>query len=172
MADPTNKSFQVDGFDELFKAMDDLAQEVGKQKTDRIWKKAMGFAFFPVLQSAKDRAPTDSGQLKEHIYMKVERPKARDKASLSYKGETFIARVTSGPKRLDSQQKTLITKKGKEKTSYSHRPVALAAEFGTADTPAQPYMRPALEANIDNVIQRLGKAVWWELEWGKWTKKR
>lgn len=159
------------GFDDLFKAMDELAEEVGKGKTDAIWRRAMGFAIQPVLASARANAPTDTGQLKEHIYMKVQRPQARDKASASYQGETFIARVTVGPKRLDSQEQTTITKKGKEKTTYKHRPVALAMEFGTANVPAHPFMRPALENNIDTVLERLGKSVWYELQWGKWAKK-
>lgn len=162
----------VQGFDELFKAMDDLAEEIGKGKTEAIWRRAMKFAIYPVLESAKTNAPTDTGQLRDHIYMKVQRPQARDKASASYKGETFIARVTVSPKRLDSQENTVITKNGKERKNYRHRPVALAMEFGTADVPAKPFMRPALENNIDNVLDRLGKSVWYELQWGKWAKDK
>lgn len=166
-----NSQVKVEGFDELFKAMDELAEEIGKGKTDRIWKKAMGYAFAPVLETAKSRAPYDSGQLQDHIYMKVQRPQARDKASATYRGETFIARVTSGAKRKDTVEHTTITKNGKEKKYYTNRPVALAAEFGTADTPAKPYLRPALEANLSKIQERLGKAIWYELEFGKWAKK-
>lgn len=172
MASPSNKSFKVEGFDELFKAMDKLALEIGKAKTDKIWKKALGYAFMPVLDAAKNAAPTDTGQLKEHVYMKVQRPQARDKASNKYQGEAFMARVTVGPKRIESVEKTLILKKGKEKTIYNHRPVALAMEFGTADTSAQPFMRPALENNVDRVISRLGYSVMAAIEAGKWVKQK
>lgn len=172
MASPSNRAFKVEGFDELFKAMDELALEVGKARTDRIWRKALGYAFMPVLDAAKNSAPTNTGQLKEHVYMKVQRPQARDKASSKYQGETFMARVTVGPKRQESVEKTLILKKGKEKTIYNHRPVALAMEFGTADTSAQPFMRPALENNVDRVISRLGYSVMAALEAGKWVKQK
>lgn len=161
----------VEGFDELFKAMDGLAEEIGTAKTMTIWRKALGAAMYPVLQSARANAPTDTGQLQKHIYMKVQRPKARDKASASYQGETIMARVTVSPKRSESVAKTTITAKGKERTSYNHRPVALAQEFGTAEVAARPFMRPALQNNIDNVLTRLGKSVWYEINWGKYAPK-
>lgn len=172
MANPTNREFKVEGFEELFKAMDELGQEVGKAKTDNIWKKALGYAFTPVLESAKSLAPTDTGQLREGIYMKVGRPTARDKASSTYKGEVFMARVTSSAKRDDSTMHTTITKKGKERKVYTNRPVGLAAEFGTADTAPHPYLRPSLENNADRIINRLGYSVMAALEAGKWVKQK
>lgn len=161
----------VDGFDELFNAMDKLSEEIGQAKTMSIWRKALGYAMEPVLLSAKTRAPTDTGQLKEHIYMKVQRPQARDKASTSYQGETIMARVTVSPKRGESVENVTIGKSGKERKQYNHRPVALAQEFGTAEMAAQPFMRPALQSNIDVVLERLGKSVWYEINWGKYAKK-
>lgn len=161
----------VEGFDELFKAMDALAEEIGQTKTMSIWRKALGSAMYPVLQSARANAPTDTGEMKEHIYMKVQRPRARDKSSATYQGETIMARVTVGPKRSDSQANVVITNKGKERTQYNHRPVALAMEFGTADVAAKPFMRPALAMNIDTVLDRLGKSVWYEINWGKYASK-
>ena len=172
MPSPTNQSFKVEGFDELFKAMDELASEIGKTKTDKIWKKALGYAFLPVLESARDAAPTDTGQLKEHVYMKVQKPSARDKASNKYQGESFMARVTVGPKRIESVEHTHIVKKGKEKITYKNPPVALAMEFGTAKVSAQPFMRPALENNVDRVISRLGYSVMAAIEAGKWVKQK
>ena len=59
------------GFPELFQAMDELAEEIGKGKTDKIWRNAMKFAIEPVLQDAKSFAPEDTGQLAKHIYSKV-----------------------------------------------------------------------------------------------------
>lgn len=164
-------SNNVYGFDELFRAMDALAEEIGKGKTDKIWRNAMSYAFAPVLAAAKNSAPVLSGQLRDHIYLKVHRPQARDKSALSYRGETFMVRVTSGPKRDDSIINTVINKRGKEQNYGKHKPVALAVEFGTAKLPPRPFLRPALEANLQNVQSRLGRAVWQELQWGKWAKK-
>jgi HK97 gp10 family phage protein len=165
-----NSQVKVEGFDELFKTMDELAEEIGKGKTDKIWRKALGYAFEPVLNDAKESAPVDTGQLRDHIYLKVQRPAARDKASASYKGEMFMVRVTVGPKREDSVERTVLNKKGKFQTVFQNRPVALASEFGTAHEAARPFIRPALEKNVDNIIQRLGQAIWYELQWGKWTQ--
>ena len=166
----------VEGFDELFKNMDALAEEIGKGKTDRIWKRAMGYAMYPVLASARSLAARniDTGQLYDHIYMKVQRPQARDKASASYRGEMFMASVRVGPKREDSTAKTYISAKGRERVIYNHRPVALAIEFGTAKMKkgeGTPFMRPALKTNLRLIQERLGRAIWFELEWGKWAKK-
>jgi HK97 gp10 family phage protein len=165
-----NSTVKVEGFDDLFKAMDELAEEIGKGKTDRIWRRAMAYAFNPVVQDAEANAPQDTGQLEQHVYMKVQRPQARDRASASYRGETFIARVTAGPKREESVEHTVITKKGKEKVWHENPPVAISQEFGNATTAPKPFLRPALERNIPVVIERLGKAVWYEITWGKWAK--
>jgi hypothetical protein len=50
--------------------------------------------------------------------------------------------------------------------------VGLAAEFGTADTSPQPYLRPSLESNADRVINRLGYSVMAAIEAGKWVKQK
>ena len=89
--------FKVEGFEELFKRMDTLRDEIGKTKTDRIWRNVLLYAMEPVLQDAKTYAPKDTGQLADHIYMKAHRPQMRDKASMYYDGESYIVRVTSSP---------------------------------------------------------------------------
>jgi HK97 gp10 family phage protein len=164
-------SNNVNGFDDLFKSMDALAEEIGKGKTDKIWRNAMTYAFAPVLAAAKNSVPVLSGQLRDHIYLKVHRPQARDKSALSYRGETFMVRVTSVPRREDSVINTVINKRGKEQNFGKHKPVALAVEFGTAKVAPRPFLRPALETNLQEVQDRLGRAVWHELQWGKWAKK-
>ena len=161
---------QVEGFDDLFKIMDELALEIGQAKTDRIWKKALGYAMSPVLAQVKASAPRNSGQLAEHIYMKTQRPTSRDKASSSYRGEVFMCRVTSGPKRMQDIESTTIGKGGKERVYRKIKPVGLAMEFGTAEIAARPFIRPALASNVTTVVDRLGQMVWAEVNWGKYAK--
>ena len=165
-----NSTIDISGFDDLFKTMDELALEFGKQKTDRIWKRAMGSAMAPVLQTIKENAPVESGQLKEHIYMKTHRVQMRDRASESYNGETFMTRVTVSARRDDSTKHTVITKKGKERVQYTNRPVGLAMEFGTAEVSARPFIRSGLESNIDRVITSFGYRLQELIETGPWTK--
>ena len=176
----------VTGFEDLFKKMDELAEEIGKGKTDRIWRNALAAAMSPVLQDAKSFAPGESpkstGDLRDHIYMKVHKPKARDKASITYNGEMYLARVTVSAKRSETKHRLVLNKKGNFQTvAYNMRPVAVSqefgnkrlmnSEFGTAAMGAHPFLRPALDNNIENVQRNLGAALWYELFLGKYAKK-
>lgn len=162
--------FHVTGFDDLFKAMDDLQEEIGKAKTDAIWKKSLTYAFLPVLEKAKQLAPVDTGQLRDNLYIKAQRPAARDKRSIYYAGESFMVRVTLRPQREQSVVNVKLDKKGRFRNVYKNPPVGLSQEFGNARTAAHPFLRPALESNYDVVTDRLGQAIWAEVNWGKYAK--
>lgn len=175
-------NLDVQGFEDLFKKMDELAEEIGKGKTDRIWRKALSSAMQPVLADAKSFAPSDTGQLRDHIYMKVHKPQSRDKASSAYQGEMYMARVTVGTKREDTKLNVILNKKGKFQTVASNlKPVPVSqefgnnhlknSEFGTAARGAHPFMRPALENNYNKVMSVLGQALWYELTLGKYAKE-
>lgn len=164
-------SVKVEGFEDLFKQMDALSEEIGKGKTDRIWRNSLTQAFEPVLQAVKNKAPRDTGQLADHIYLKVHRPQSRDKGSKYYENEVWMARVTVSPRREESVKRTVLTKSGKFRDYYQNKPVALSQEFGNASTPQQPFMRVSLESNANQVIDRLGRILWAEVNWGKYAKK-
>lgn len=156
---------QIDGFKELFAKMDALAEEIGKGKTDTVWRKAMADAIDPIKEEAKSRAPRDTGQLEAHIYSKAHKPTARDKASSSYMGEMMMARVTVSTVRDDTKYKMVLNKRGKFQTvAYNKRPVPVSQEFGNARTPAHPFMRVSLMDNIDKVQSRLATYVWSAIE--------
>ena len=166
-----NNDYQVDGFPELFAAMEALKEEIGKGKTDRIWRDAMKRAFTPVLNAAKQNAPKDSGQLANRIYMKVHRPNQGDKRSKHYvPGEIYMARVSASPLRDESQLHTILNKRGKFQNVWrGKRPVAVAMEFGNLHTPANssiggfkghhPFLRPALESNYKLVTDILADSL-------------
>lgn len=163
----------TEGFPELFQAMDELSEEIGKGKTDRIWRNALKYAFEPVLQDAKAFAPKNTGQLSDRIYMAVHKPSARDKTSQSYQGEMFIVRVTASSLRDDVIHKIILNKRGRFQTVVTNKkPVAVSQEFGNARVSSQPFLRPALESNYENVIARLGQSIWSELQWGKYNKSK
>ena len=162
-------STDVEGFDELFKAMEELAEEIGKGKTDRIWRTAMQYAIEPVLQDAKSYAPYDenskTGHMRDHIYLKVHRPMQRDKSGKYYAGEMYMARVTVSPIRDDTRMDVILNKKGKFQTVYRNKkPVAVSQEFGNARVPGNPFLRPALDNNIDRIQSRLGWSIWYQIE--------
>lgn len=149
--------FTVEGFPELFAAMAELKEEIGKSKTDRIWREAMKAAFQPVLEAAKRNAPKDTGELSNRIYMKVHRPNRSDKQSKYHEpGETYMARVSVSPLRSDSQlhYQTRTSKKGKvylQSVWRNKKPVGVSQEFGNARVPAQPFMLPALRQSSNLV---------------------
>jgi len=153
--------FKMEGFDELIKKMDELGQEIGKAKTDRIWRKAMAYAMEPVLDDAKAFAPKDTGEMANRIYMKVHRPMARDKQGRMYAGEAYMARVTASPIRSDSVLNYTVNSTGKLRATWANKsPAPVSQEFGNANHAAKPFIRPALQVNLTNVQSRLGWSVW------------
>jgi HK97 gp10 family phage protein len=172
----------VQGFDQLFRVMDDLSDEITRAKTDHIWIQAMREAMKPVLDTARVRVPKHDGELLDALYLKAHRPQVRDKKALSYQGESVMARVSIKAPRKDKKTGKLKievveykTKSGKIKlrNKYnfedSNKPVALAMEFGTAHTAGRPFLRSSLESNINTVIVTLGNAVWQKLTTGKYA---
>ena len=162
-------NLEVDGFEKLFKNMDELKEEIGKTKTDAIWKSALTEAFRPVLDSARERAPVNTGQMMEHIQMNARRPTSRDKRSIYYAGESYMVSVYVSPQRDDEKVNYRLNKKGKIKEIL--KPVAVSQEFGNARVPAHPFMRVSLESNYDQVITRLQQALSDKL-FNAWDKLR
>ena len=158
-------TYKMEGFDELIKKMDELGQEIGKAKTDRIWRKAMAYAMEPVLADAKSFAPKETGEMANRIYMKVHRPMSRDKTGKYYAGEAYMARVTASPIRSDSVLNYTVNSKGKLRATWSNKsPAPVSQEFGNANHGSKPFMRPALEINMTRVQSRLGWSVWAAIE--------
>lgn len=148
--------FQVKGFDDLLKRMDEIRDEFGKGKTDKKWREILKTAMTPVLNAAKANAPKNTGQLADHVYMKVQKPQSRDKQSKYYQGEMYMARVTVSPIRDDTQYAMILNKRGRFQTvTKNKKPVGISQEFGNARVPAHPFLRPALESNIQNVMSLL-----------------
>ena len=154
----------VQGFEALFQRMEELREEIGTGKTDKIWRSCLTYAMEIVLQDAIANAPFDAkskdGHIRDHIYLKVQKPQARDKASSSYQGEMYLARVSASPIRDSTVYNTILNKKGRFQTVTSgKKPVGVSQEFGNARVPAKPFMRPALLNNTDEVQGRLGVAL-------------
>jgi HK97 gp10 family phage protein len=139
-------SFKVEGFEDLFARMDEIKLEIGKGKTDKVWRNMLKAAMTPVLQEAKRLAPQDTGQLAEHIYLKVHRPMARDKDGKAYQqGTVYMARVTASTLRDDTVYNFIVNKRNKLQTVVANKkPVPVSQEFGNAKTPAHPFLLPAL----------------------------
>ncbi len=140
-------TIKLEGIGNVDKALKALEDEFGdKLARSKVLIPAVREALKPVLIQAKANAPKDSGDLTRSLIVEARRPTSRDRRSKYVtRTDTVIAAVTtaSGKK---------LAKMGIKSDAR-----AIAQEFGTANHPAQPYLRPALESNAQSTVTRLGE---------------
>jgi HK97 gp10 family phage protein len=138
-------SIKLEGIGEVDKALKALEAEFGdKMAQSKVLVPAVREALKPVLAQAKANAPKDSGGLEKSLVIEARRPTRRDRRSKYVtQTDTVIAAVTtaSGKK---------LAKMGIKSDAR-----AIAQEFGTANHPAQPYLRTALESNAQTTVNNL-----------------
>jgi HK97 gp10 family phage protein len=138
MADTQN----LTGFDELAKKLKALGPKVAKNGLRRAT--SAGAAI--VRNDARARAPVDTGEMKRDIMMKRE----KDARGAETTGAVYSVFVRSGKKSRMAGKKRNV-----DRDSYYWKFV----EFGTANSPAQPFLRPAFEANKGTAIEAIGKSL-------------
>lgn len=119
---------QVLGLRELGVAMQGLSDDM----RTKVARQAVAAGAGVVRKAARDKAPVDSGNLKASLIMK----RVKD-TSLT---EEYIVTPRKGK-----------TRDGKD--AYYARFV----EFGTVQAPAQPFMRPALEDNVQRATNAIAE---------------
>lgn len=141
--------FVIDGLDDVLKKMDEMTKNVAKKHV----KKALRAAAKPVLQSAKDNAkniddPKTSADISKNLVIRA--GKTGDKNS------TIVRIGVKGGGQFWRSNEN-VQRKGKPRQSNPHyTPVEndtkhfWLVEFGTSKSKAQPFLRPALESNIQN----------------------
>jgi len=138
-------TIKLEGIGEVDKALKALEAEFGdKMARSKVLVPAVREALKPVLLEAKANAPKDSGGLEKSLIIEARRPTRRDRRSKYVtQTDTVIAAVTtaSGKK---------LAKMGIKSDAR-----AIAQEFGTANHPAQPYLRTALESNAQTTVTNL-----------------
>ena len=139
-------TIKLEGIGQVDKALKQLEEDFGSKTAQaKVLVPAVREAMRPVLLDARQNAPEDTGDLTRSLLVEARRPTKRDRRSKYVtQTDTVIAAVTtaSGKK---------LAKMGIKSDAR-----AIAQEFGTARHPAQPYLRPALEANAQNTVNRLG----------------
>ena len=140
-------TIKLEGIGDVDRALKALEDEFGdKMARSKVLIPAVREALKPVLIQARANAPKDSGDLTRSLIVEARRPTSRDRRSKYVtRTDTVIAAVTtaSGKK---------LAKMGIKSDAR-----AIAQEFGTANHPAQPYLRPALESNAQSTVTRLGE---------------
>jgi HK97 gp10 family phage protein len=133
-------SVRFEGGDQLAAALSQLSQRVSKNLLRGVLQEV---AAPPIQRAAKARAPRAPGapDMAEHIVVSTA-PASGPAAAVAI-GPSREAR-TDQPNRTYAQQGSYI-------------------EFGTEDTPMQPFMRPAFDEQAARTLGPIGDAIWREL---------
>ena len=118
---------------------------------------AARIAMRPVLEAARQNAPRDTGILADSIYLASARPDTNGNivasAGLRVKKSQGYRTLVKGAKKRHIRGLSPQSKKTLKKTSAHWR--WHFVELGTSKMRARPFLRPALEANKDKVLDRL-----------------
>lgn len=138
-------SIKLTGMAEVEDALNRLNEDFGdKMARSKVLVPAVREAMKPVLAQARSNAPIDTGGLRRSLQVEARRPTRKDKGSKYVSStDTVIALVTTAP--------------GKKlaKMGINSDARAIAQEFGTAKTPAHPYLRTAMESQSSIVVENL-----------------
>lgn len=171
-------TFKFEGLSDVLQVFDELAREVGdKEAKSKILVPAVRKAMQPVLGNAQQNAPVDTGGLRLSLQVEARRPNRRDRRSKYVSNtDTVIAAVTTASGRKLKQMsegkgleraRARLAKMGGDSSRFmgiDSDARAIAQEFGTAKTPQQPYLRPALENNAMVVTNELGRTLAAQIE--------
>lgn len=148
--------YKMTGFKDIEKALDKLPEEVAKT-TERA---ALRDAMIPVRDSAKANAARfrDSGLLAESINVRVSKirsGKLRGEITARVGPRGGHGRWITRRQKITNEDGTVSLKYRREyadPTKYAH-----LVEAGTAHSQAQPFIRPAILQNRNQIIPRMAK---------------
>lgn len=121
-------SFKIEGLRELDAALGEFPKTTAKGVIRRTLKKAAE----PLAAAAERNAPVLSGQLRESITIGTKLTRRQARLAKKDPDKDFV-RIYIGP----------------------NNPAAVPQEFGTFDQRAQPFMRPAFEAEAEATLGRI-----------------
>ncbi len=131
---------KLTGFREVERALREIPKATGKNVLRRVAKGALE----PLADSASAKAPRDEGRLAFSISV----------------GEKRTRRVRTGFQRLTGIEMAM----GPGNTLPGVLQYASFVEFGTVDTPPQPYMRPAWNSGADRTLEYIKDNLWREID--------
>ena len=129
------------GFRELDRALGELPKATARNVLRRVARGALE----PMANAAAAAAPEDTGKLA----FSIEVSETRTRRAQPAKAE-FLA-----PGVFRSARKNYVELAMGSAGGLRVLPYAAFVEFGTVDTPAQPYMRPAWDAGKDGALQHV-----------------
>lgn len=157
--------YEFTGFKELQEVFKELGQDFGPKDQNNILRSGVRQAMNPVLATARTLAPIDTGALHASLQLEVRRPTQKDRRSKYITAtDTIIGAVTTAPgkklatktyKHAKTNKKVIGIRSDGRAQFMEYGFDHYSREVGSASVPAQPFMRPALESNSQNVIDSL-----------------
>lgn len=161
----TSVKVEFEGFKEFEELAKKIADDFGYKDAQNIIVSSLRMSMRSALVSAKAAAPVDTGGLRQSLQIEARKPRGKDKRS-KYVNNTdvAIALITTAPGTKLARKKFINQRTGLSQVGIKSDARATAMEFGTANVPAQPFLRPALESNSKNITDDLGKTLAQALE--------
>lgn len=130
-------TFKIEGFSELDKTLGKLPKRVARSTLRRVLKEAAE----PMARLARQKAPVNEYHLFDSIDVSTKLNRAQRRlhkreASRSFQ-EMFVG---------------------------TNNPAGVQQEFGNVSHQAQPFMRPAWDAEKQPTLERIGRSLWVEIE--------
>jgi HK97 gp10 family phage protein len=168
---------EFEGFKETEELFRQITNDFGAKDASNIMRNAVRKSMKPVLNTAKNLAPKDTGAMAASLQVETRIPSKKDlRSKYIERGDSVIGLVTTASgktlakgsfKNIKTGQKQkydYLVKiiKGKDVISADQRTSAM--EFGTSKVAARPYLRPALERSAATVAGSLGESLKFSLE--------
>jgi HK97 gp10 family phage protein len=134
---------RVDGLSELGRRMATLRAEVAQKMAPRATGKAAQIVKKAAKAQLRASPSIESGLLEKNVIVKK-----LGKSQTELTAEHIV-----------TIKKRIYPKRGKEKQLRNTRQIAVYKEFGTVTVPAEPFLRPALENNIQPAINAMADSL-------------
>jgi HK97 gp10 family phage protein len=164
----TKISVEFEGFEEFKELTTQITNDFGYKDASNMMVAAVRLSMRSALDAARSRVPVDTGALRASLQIEARKPRNKDrKSKYVQNGDVAIAIITTAPgKKL---AKTAFKNERNTRSNIKQIGIksdarATIMEFGSATTPAQPYLRPALESSSSAVVNDLSKSLGTALE--------
>jgi len=153
-------TFKIEGMKEFENLVKEIQEDFGEKDQKKILNKAVRKSMQSVLNTAKVRAPVDTGALQASLRLEVRKPSRKDKRSKYVEPtDIVIGNVTTAPGNVLAKKRFMNVKSGKIQQGIESDARAIANEFGTAKMPANPFLRPAMESQAGSVVNSLADSL-------------
>ncbi|MCM2506067.1 HK97 gp10 family phage protein [Aureimonas altamirensis] len=136
---------KIEGLKELGRALNELPKATNRSVCRRVLKEAGE----PIARAARAKAPKRLGDLAESIDVSTKLAKSQRSGGAAMTSEGYR-----------SAAKTTVDMY----VGPGQHPQAITQEFGTFKEPAQPFMRPAWDAEKGTALDIITNMLWTEIE--------